>query len=412
MTTPLAPLTLDVLRAAVSSGGGAALRRITTLMPAGGPGDKVFPPTYDGGKYAVEQRVFAGGESVDCVLLDSVQSQANRMELALLEAVRGGRIDLPLLTVRFEDPRLRKRFTVTSLEAPHRMADALLRDSLCDGVVFRKSAKGRVLDDADLGNATGLFGLNPTALLLGMWDSTGPRGGLGVKFQRALVSEIVGIDVRQGVRTSSRNDPAQIMLGAGPVYARAVSSASEPDWTRDAALALKEKSQPKKLGKDGKPSEANHGNVTPSIADGGFTIARAQQTTVLSLPVLRRLRFPEDGSANSTAARDTAARTTLAALGLLSATLAAEAGADLRSRCLLVPTEPFVWQQLGQAGQQPQQYTLDGEAAVKLFAAALAQARDAGLPWEGEILLTPSEELTQLVARSQELAASQPEGGA
>ena len=206
-------LTLDGLEAAVA-GHAAAFRRVTTLQPAGGVGDKVYPPTYEGGKYAVEQRVVEGGEIVNCVLLDSVQSQANRMEAALLDALRAKRIELPLLSVCFDDPRLRKPFTVTSLEAPHRIADALLRDSLCEGTVFRKSSKGRVLDDADVRNATGLFGLNPTALVFGLWDSTGPRGGLGAKFQRALVSEIVGYGAQQGRKTSSRIDPAQIMLGA------------------------------------------------------------------------------------------------------------------------------------------------------------------------------------------------------
>ncbi len=72
-----------------------------------------------------------------------------------------------------------KKFTVTSLEAPHRAADALFRDSLLNGIVFRKSEAGRLLDAADVRHATGLFGLCPTALVFGMWDSTGPRGGLG-----------------------------------------------------------------------------------------------------------------------------------------------------------------------------------------------------------------------------------------
>jgi hypothetical protein len=31
-----------------------------------------------------------------------------------------------------------------------------------------------------------------------MWDSTGPKGGLGPKFERAMVSEIVGIDAEVG----------------------------------------------------------------------------------------------------------------------------------------------------------------------------------------------------------------------
>lgn len=410
MTKSTNSLSLDVLEAAVG-GRAAALRRITTFQPAGGIGDKIFPPTYEGGKYAAESRIVEGGEIVDCVLLDSVQAQANRMELALLDARRAGRIELPLLTVRFEDSRLRKPFVVTSLEAPHRIADALLRDSLCDGVVFRKSARGRVLDDADVRNATGLFELNPTGLVFGLWDSTGPRGGLGAKFPRALVSELVGFQAQTGRRTSSRIDPAQIMLGAGPVYERRNAGDAEPSWTRDPELAARDKNQPKKLGKEGKPSEVNHGNVTPTIKDGGVTIARAQQTVVLSLPVLRRLRFPAGGQTQSDPKRDAVARTVLAALGLLGATLADEAGTDLRSRCLLVPVEPFEWELLGAPGFPPERFSLDGDEAVALFKAALEKARKFELPWEGEIPLQPTEELLQLVAKSQELAAMQVEGG-
>ena len=402
-------LTTEALRSAVA-GTAAAFRCLTTYQPVGGPGDKVFPPTYEGGRYAEEKRILDGGEIVDCVLLDSVQSQANRMELALLEARRTGRIELPLVTVRFDHDSLKKKFTVTSLEAPHRVADAILRDSLLDGVIFRRSDKGKVLDTADVKNATDLFGLCPTALVFGLWDSTGPRGGLGAKFQRALVSEMVGLDAQAGMKTSSRIDPALIMLGAGPVYERAAINEATPDWTLDPTLAVKEKNQAKKLGK-GKPSEANHGNVTPSIATGGFTISRGLQTTVLSLTALRRLRFPLNG-ADSDAAADRAARTALAALGLLGAALVREEGADLRSRCQLFPTEKSVWELLDCPGEEPKRYALSGSEAIALFNAAVNEATTAGLPWEREILLKPSDELIQLVAKSQELATQSPaEGG-
>ncbi len=404
-------LTFDALRDAVA-GSGAALRRITKLQPAGGIGDKVFPPTYEGGKYAFEKRIVEGGGTVDCVLLNSVQSEANHMELALLEAQRSGLLELPVLTVHFEDGRLRKHFSVSSLEASHRIADALLRDSLCDGVVFRKSTKGRMLDDADIRNATGLFGLNPTSLVYGLWDSTGPRGGLGVKFPRALVSEIVGYHVQLGRKASSRLDQAQIMKEAAVLYERRQPGDADLDWTRDPDLAVRDKNQPKKIGKEGKPSEANHGNVTPTLADGGVTMGYALQTTVISLPALRRLRFPAQGRADSDAAVDVAARTTLAALGLLGATLAAEAGIDLRSRCFLLPTQPLEWELLSQPGLPAQRFALDGPAALSLFATALDEARGKGLPWEGAITLQPSEELLHLVARSQDLAASQTEGAA
>jgi len=401
-------LTLDVLKQAVA-GHAAALRCVTAYQPAGGEGDKVFPPTYEGGKYATETRVIEGNR-IPCVLLDSVQSQANRMELALLEARREGKLELPLVTVRFEDPSLKKPFAVTSLDAPHRVADAILRDSQLDGFMFRKSELGRTLDHADTRNATPLYRLNPTALVFGIWDSTGPRGGLGAKFQRAMVSEMVGIDAEKGVKTGSRLDPAQIMLGAGPLYARARISEVTTGSTTDPALAAKEKGQPSKLGKDGKPSEANHGNVTPSYSDGGFTLARAQQTTVLSLAALRRLRFPLEAISDSDPAVDRAARTVLTALGLTAAALAREEGADLRSRCQLVATERFVWELLDNPGEEPKRFELTGEQALTLYAQAVAEAKQAGLDWEGDIILSPSEDLLKLVAKSQELAAAQGEG--
>ena len=391
-------LDLQTLQSAIT-GRAAAFRCITDYQPVGGPGDKVFPPTYEGGKYATEKRIDPEtGEVRDCVLLDSVQSQANRMELALLDAHRADEIALPLVVTRFDQDEMLRKFTVTSLEAPHRVADALFRDSLLDGVIFRQSPKGRILDTAGTRNATGLFGLCPTALVFGLWDSTGPRGGLGAKFQRALVSEIVGYDAIGGVKTSSRIDPAQIRREAGPLYHRKSEGAGKPTWT------LKESDGNGKLKKSGKPSEANHGNVTPGIEQGGFTISRARQTTTLSLSVLRRLRFPLNGTAESDAGVDVAARTTLAALGLAAGNLARN-DTDLRSRCQLFPESQPVWQLLDRPGQPPQQFDLGPEASLSLLREAVEGSERAGLPWEGVIELRPSLELIELVRRSQEFAS-------
>ncbi len=211
------------------------------------------------------------------------------MEQALLDAWERKRISLPVVTVDFTDCDLPKPLRITSLEAPHRIVDALLRDSLLDGTVFRKSETGRKLDHVSSRQATALLELCPTTLIFGMWDLTGPGGGLGAKIARAIVSEIFGQGVEAGVKTSSRIDPAQIMLGAGPLY-----RAKEGDitWTLDEKAASRDKKGPIKVGKEGKPSEANHSNVTPSITRGGVTVGKAVQTTVLSLPALRRLRFP------------------------------------------------------------------------------------------------------------------------
>ncbi len=392
--------TLDYSTLSNAVSGSAAAFRLTLRLEAVSP--KVFPPTYEGGKYATEERII-GGQKLPCVLLDSVASQANRMELALQEAWFGGEIKLPVVSTDFsavENPGLPK---VTSLQAPHRIVDAILRDSIHNKIAFRKSDIGQELDQLANAFATPLLKYAPHCLVFGMWDSTGPRGGLGVKFARSVVSEIIGVNAVAGVKTSSRIDPLNIRVQSGLLYVSKTGG-----WTlkkEDAALDAKK--SPIKLGKDGKPSEANHGNVTPSISDGGFTIDYAEQTTVLSLPALRRLRFPIKAGDKSTPDGDNTARAYLAALGLLGATLAVEAGYDLRSRCILRAKDAVVWQLLGKPGDADQNFSLDKASAIKLYADALDAVKKAKLPIHlDEIVLTPSSDLVELVKKSMEISAA------
>lgn len=466
MTTPTQTqaLTFETLKAAVE-GSAAAFRCRRRLQPAGGPGDKVFPPTFAGAVYAVEQRRIPGRDQpVMCVLLDSVQSQANRMELALQDAVDAGRLKMPLLVVDFSahhDPTLDPEAAakagklidavgrISSLQVPHRLADAILRDSELDGQPFRKSAKGKALNTVSWANATPLFELCPTALVFGMWDSTGPKGGLGPKFERAIVSEVVGVGASFGVKIASRIDPLITKTEGIVLY-----EGLDGTWTMNQAEAKKDRKthQPILFGKKGKVSEANLGNVTPAfvkyskgaegldplktepfsvdyrivvghealeirnrattaernaregqIAAGGVTIEYAEQFTTLSLIVLRRLRFPVNGTAKPET--NIAARTVLAALGLCAATLAFEAGMGLRSRCLLWPQGPMMWELLDKPGEEPKVFTLTGAQAIELFANAVEAAKQAGLTWEEQPLeLIPQPKLVDLVRKSQELA--------
>jgi CRISPR-associated protein Csb1 len=213
-------------------GGGTAIRCTTRLTPAGGPGDKVFPPTFLNERghtvYATETRLI-DGHAVECVLLDSVPSQANRLELALLTAQERGEIPLPLLATHIAGYG-----RVTVLEAPHRVYDAIFRDSTRDGVPFRQSALGQRLVAARPRQATALYEYCPTVLLLGGWDSHAGDSGRGAKMARALTSEIIGLHAMPGVRPASRLDPLGITVSAGPVY-----EAADPTetWTLDAAQA-------------------------------------------------------------------------------------------------------------------------------------------------------------------------------
>ncbi len=389
----------DALREAVANA--AAIRRTRRLLPAGGPGDKLFPPTYpeNGGPVHVFEKRILGGERKCCVLLDSVQSQANRMELALLELLRAGKVWIPHLLTDFRERKddgedLSDIGALTSLEAPHRVFDAIFRDSELDGTPFWRSDPGRRLLHARPENATPIFELSPTALVFGCWHSTGQGGGLGAKFPRAVVSEIVGVDAVSGKRAALRVDP----LG---ISSKAKVSGGPEEW------------QPTFEGGRGtkNPSKVGHSNIIARVKqDGeeisvwkqGVTVDHALHTVVISLPTLRRLRFPMDGKTHPE--RDAAARTLLAALALLAVTAQDRTGHNLRSRCDLVADGGASFELLSADGDKGE-FPLDLAGAMALFDQAVEAAKATDLPWPGEPLrLTPQAKLVKIVAESRRLA--------
>ena len=393
-----ASLTFDVLKTAVA--GSAAAFRLTLRLEAVSP--KVFPPTYEGGKYAEEKRRIKGHtEAVPCVLLDSVQSQANRMEAALQRAWVKERIDLPVIVVDLSTVNHPTLTKISSLQAPHRIADAILRDSMLDGVYFRESRIGKEMDKLGSENANPLLRHCPTALLFGMWDSTYKRGGLGVKFARCIVSEIIGINVQIGSKAAIRMDPIQIKKTA----VEAIYRSDEEFWTLDPKMAKLDKSKkPIKFG-DGTPASVVHGNIPTKLTPGGFTIDEAEQTTVLSLPSIRRLRFPHSDSK-----AEQSCQVYIAALGLLATALAIEDGFSLRSRCELNPKHAVEWELLGAPGQTPQHYSLSADEAIKVYKLALDECRKVGCQIETtSIELQPSEKFKKLITESMVRWASDSE---
>lgn len=437
-------LSFETFKEAVKTA--AAFRCRTRLQPDGGDGGKVFPPTYAGGVYAVEDRRI-DGQVVRCVLLDSVQSQANRMEEALLDAFlrnwrelptdgQDPRCDLPVVAVHVE-----KHGWITSLTAPHRIHDAILRDSNHNGTRFRDSEIGKAIVNARLWNATAFYRFCPTALLFGTWDSTAGEGLDSAKVPRAVVSEIIGVGITPGIRTGSRIDPLGIKAQAATIYRL---KDHEEDWTLDEAeAAVTDKGQKKKFGRKGKPSDINHGNVTPdmprfdsqevrdqrlgrlpdileshplklrfdveadggrleshtalegetvrirdgAVKPGGVTLRYALHTWTLSLTQLRRLRFPVEGNHNDD--RNEAARTVLAALALYAFVLLRKRGYWLRSRCELIPqTEgegcPAVLELIKANGLVEQFAIPDAQAAKQLLTQACQAAGRAFCPHIGE----------------------------
>ena len=413
----MSQLTFEILRAAVA-GDAVALRSRITLQPAGGEDDKVFPPSYavagrTDHKYAVEERWVGDNDKVSItVLLDSVASQANRAELALLEGWERDELDFPVPYVDFTNHNgLTDYEKLTVLEAPHRVADAIFRDSLLDGTLFRLSDIGRAITDATPRNATDLFRYSPTSLLFGMWDSTGPKGGQGSKFQRAYVSEIVGLDATVGKKVGSRIDPLQIEKVA--LADRAFNSKDPNEvWTLDPGAAEKDNkgnpvhaSRGSASGEAGQPSKINHGNIVPTIdaQTGGVTISKAQQTTVVSFAALRRLRFK--GFNRET---ETAARVAVAALGVAAIAYQYETDFDLRSRCLLLPMHPPCLELLGRDGSAGKAVDVNRTVATEILSAAASHAAETGISWETHaIRLEPAPKLIELIRRSRNISATE-----
>lgn len=389
------------------AGGAAGVRAIIELQPAGGPGDKIFPASYADGKYAEENRVNPNtGEISKSVLLDSVASQANRAELALLKAWRRNEIAFPLPRIDFSSARDLVDFDeLTALETPHRLADAIFRDSEIDNVLFRRTDFGKAMTDATPRDCAALYKLCPTALIFGQWDSTGPKGGLGSKFQRAYCSEIVGHDAQLGVKTASRIDPLQMGQFASNdlVYNSAdpedVWTTEEDEAARNGKGELIHASRRGTAGAAGQPSKINHGNIAPSVDEslGGATIRRAVQTAVISYPALRKLGFR-----GYSPAQEDASRAALAALGIAALAYAIEDGYDLRSRCFLIPTEEPRLQTLARNGKTARTTDIDSKSAAATFKDAVAEAEKLGVTWNSVGLqLTPSKKLITALTNSR-----------
>lgn len=406
-------ISLEKLQAAVATA--AAIRRVRKLQPAGGPGDKIFPPTYPGeGRNAPPRHVFerrrVNGENILCVLIDSVQSQANRLEEALKVARASKTLGFPVIAVDFTGTEVGDIGKITTLEAPHRVFDAIIRDSELNGVRFRDTDAGRRLIEATAQNARSVYELSPTALVFGAWNSTGEGGGLGAKFPRCVVSEIIGVgvatepgvdkntgevaEVASGKRVSSRIDPLGIRSGV------CVYKLPNGDWSLDAPKDKKGKDVPKEV----RPSEINHSNIAPKVDPLGVSINYALHSFVLSFAALRRLRFKADsGGAAST---ELAAQTALASLALAAIAAQDRSGYFLRSRCDLVPeagSSPAF--QIIDANGAAEDAELDFADACRLAADAAKAARTAGIGWnEEDLVLRPQGKLIQLVSASRKLA--------
>lgn len=210
----------------------------------------------------------------------------------------------------------------------------------------------------------------PVGLLLGCWASRrhNPQGS--TRLARAVTSEIIGYDVQEGKRASSKLDFQHVSRDV---------KVSDRGGAADGGFETVDA----KTAKAKKPSELGYGNVVPQAAKhGGVTVAYAEQQTVVSLTAMRATRIAELGVASEPdPEEDLAARELLTLLALALLEAQAERGWDLRSGCHLVPeTEPML-EVVGRLGRVVASAPAFGLGAIDALAERTAEAAGKGLDW-------------------------------
>jgi len=365
----------------------SALTLRANLIPASAlPEDKqlfVLPPTYaEIGHLASHVREDGTHQYI---LIESPQSWANRLEELL------DRPEVGIGPMRISAGGR----TLTVNELPHRVFDALLRDSEIGGLAFRATPLGQSLTEARADNATALLQSAPGTLLFGAWDSyAGARMG-AAKWPAALSGQIMGFDALQTKKAGIRIDPMNIARDA---VAGFKSESRAEVWTDDEAKAQKDsKGKPVALEK---ASEVGHGHILAELATKGAWVSRIELRSSLSLTRLRRYHFPVAGTV--TAKADAAARTYLAALGLWLMHTRLTAGLELRAGAELDATQAdfLVRTPL----QDDTLLPITADSATTALAEAIASAKDAGFQFAGATQFTASARLEKLIQASEALS--------
>ena len=367
----------------------------TELDPLSGPGGPVKPAVYEGGTYQMDRRWAspADEEPTPVIVIDNVPSQANRLE----EAIRRHRkaIGVPELVLDLSGvgnlPAHLPR-QLSSLQFPHRNADAYLRDSRLGDDDFTRTELGRTILGATPEACGPLMAWFPQALLYGFWQSHLGKKRQNTKHARAWVSEIVG--------WSPASTDTKVLGLKGDALNLNTDEAitSNPDDRLKWDIGKVEKVEG---GKRDKLSEIGHGQV-PFMGDAAtaapVSFARVSQRATLSFAQLRRISLGPDHTRET----DAAGRALLVALGLHAHVLAFGRGFALRSGAELRPTAATVtW--LGSAADDACEV---GDAAMTgaLLQSAVDHARSARVPLDGwgkpPLMLTPKDNLRTAIRKT------------
>lgn len=368
------------------------IRIDTELQSLSGPGGSVKPAVYEGGRYQEDWRWASPTDAgpTQVIVIDNVPSQANRLE----EALRRHR-EPTAIPEFFLDLSQFKRLPshlprgLSSLQFPHRNADAYLRDALLDGQDFLKTEIGQSIFGATAQECGPLMAWFPQSLLYGFWQSHLGKKRTNSKHARAWVSEIIGWRPAstETKMLGLKGDPLNLGIDDDVT--------SNPD---DRFMWSVGKSEGVTGGGKSKLSDIGHGQVPfmgNDAAAGTVSFHRVTQRATISFAQLRRVSLGPTGSPQA----DAAARALLVALGLHAHQLAFGRGFSLRSGADLRPTNvTTTW--LGANGDED--CTIgDAPATLALLEAVRTHAEAEGVPLDGwgrpPVILQPKENLSSAI---------------
>ena len=291
------------------------IRIDTELDPLSGPGGPVKPAVYEGGTYQMDRRWAAPTDEAPTavIVIDNVPSQANRLEEAIRrhrESIGVPELVLDLTGVGKLPAHLPRQ--LSSLQFPHRNADAYLRDARIGPDDFTRTDIGQATFGATPEACGPLMAWFPQALLYGFWQSHLGKKRQNTKHARSWVSEIVG--------WSPASTDTKVLGLKGDALNLSTDEAitSNPDDRLSWDIGKVEKVPG---GKRDKLSEIGHGQVPfmgAEAAAAAVSFARVSQRATLSFAQLRRISLGPDHDRKA----DAAGRALLVALGLHAHVLA------------------------------------------------------------------------------------------
>ena len=384
-----------LLSACADDGFDDGIRIDAELEPLAGEGGLVKPAVYEGGKYQDDRRWATPEDSEPSriIVIDNVPSQANRLEEALRRdraATRVPEFVLDLSGLTALPAHLPRR--LSSLQFPHRNADAYLRDARLGDQDFIRTELGRTIFGATAQTCGPLIAWFPQALLYGFWQSHLGKKRANTKHARAWVSEIVGW------KPASTDVVRVLGLKGDPLN---LNTDDQINSNPDNRLEWFVGNGAVEGGKKDKLSEIGHGQVPFMGSDAtaaAVSFARVTQRATLSFAQLRRISLGAEHACDA----DASVRALLVALGLHAHQLAFGRGFSLRSGADLRPKKvTTTW--LGASGDRT--CTLgDTSATGSLLASALDHAKSLGVPLDGwrrqEVILTPKDNLREAIRKT------------